>query len=1423
MSSQRKKRSRFVHLASSLPLIAGLMAATDSLQANHYLTGSLHIACNYNINEGGESNVGFWWTSSSSALLTVRVSSSNGDVRFCTNQFSSNVCSKNASSVTQDINRRPPGTNITRYRVIRASHDGDANDERVTLTVTATGAPNHRVGSISSASCQTTIRDDEAGGTIEVTPSGALTIAEAESTTLSVHLAGDIPKSNVTVSLSKTNSDVTLSPASLTFTPSNRSTAKTVTVSTADDSDRENDSDTITLSASGGLIAPNVTRAVTIVDDDVNLELTTTSLALEEGKLGTFGVRLNARPSHNVTVTVTPSSSLLIVDADTRIATNQNTMTFDRLGQTNAWNQYKTVRVTPKHDDDAIDGSHSISLSASGGNVEGKTATVTASVTDDDEAALEVTESSLSLDEGGQSGTFSVRLDTRPSANVTVNLTTSDASLIVDTDSNTAGNQTTLLFDRYGQTNAWNRHKTVTVSAADDDDIADGSFMVNLRGAPTSGDYAGVSSSLTVAVADDDDPVGTIDITPEGKLQIDEGDASGTNFSVSLSVAPKTDVEVSLSKTNADLVLFKKSLTFTVSNYSTPQSVTITAADDDDTVDDTDNITIKVTKGRIVAPTVIKAVSIIDVDPPPGRIVVTRLVSENFKQVWKEVATVAADEGYHGWITVQLSVAPKGDVTISLSNTNPEVSLDHTSLTFNASNYQTRRGVKVSAVNDDDTVDDSDTITLSATGKIDAPDVTTAVTVWDDDRPGFDLSDSSLTVEEEGHALVSKTASFGIRLAFRPTEEITATITASDPSITIDTKPARGIQDLLTFSPLDHADNAWNQRKNVIVMANHDDDANDESFDISISGAGGKYDDVTASIAGTIIDNEDPPGAIVLSPSGLLRLTEEGSGSLSVSLRPDPSATALKSDVTISSTSTSPDLTITPSSLTFTSSNYSAAQNFSVLAAEDADLSDDYDKITLEASGGIVASPQSLTVIVTDSDRPSVGDIVLFNPQITPIAEGDSVSVGISLSKPPIGNATLSLSSDLPDVILSPSSLTFTSSDHTIAQPISIMARQDDNATDEIALIWIEISGGGLSADRVITEISIIDDDKSESPPSVHNYDGTLIIAPEGDLEIDEGEEGVFDIRLSAKPVGDVPVRISNITNILGIGVSRKEMTFTPSNWDENQTIRVTAHKDADKDDSIHTYLFSFEEKRLIKYIMVNDTDRELLKAQVLALPPPDSGDDVTLRIRCRQPTPCIVAFDCAAQLNGSIYRGSLPDPIPAYQARSYTAQEIQDFMGGKSWAGKGRLECSLRGDVRIGAQVWTRSGHGVLVNNSALIRSVRHNGVYRADIESIPSPDSSDESNIRIRCNSDAGDCLETSLVCYLDDGERLAPFNLGRIDRRATRHLQSEEIASSIGYRWEGMGLGCEVGSKGRFTVQVLTRTGGGGALVNNSATGR
>jgi glucose/arabinose dehydrogenase len=94
----------------------------------------------------------------------------------------------------------------------------------------------------------------------------SLTVDEGSTATFTVRLAA-APSSNVTVNVARSSgdSDVTVNPATLTFTPSNWSTPQTVTVSAAQDADSTNDGATITCSSTG-LTSQNVT--VTVRDDD---------------------------------------------------------------------------------------------------------------------------------------------------------------------------------------------------------------------------------------------------------------------------------------------------------------------------------------------------------------------------------------------------------------------------------------------------------------------------------------------------------------------------------------------------------------------------------------------------------------------------------------------------------------------------------------------------------------------------------------------------------------------------------------------------------------------------------------------------------------------------------------------------------------------------------------------------------------------------------------------------------------------------------------------------------------------------------------------------------------------------------------------------------------------------------------------------
>jgi hypothetical protein len=108
--------------------------------------------------------------------------------------------------------------------------------------------------------------DYSASGSLAVSGS-TLSVAEAGSNSFNVHLAA-APANNVTVTVARQSggdADLTSSPSTLTFTPSNWSTDQEVTISAAQDTDAAAGTATFNLSASGYTTASVV---ATEVDDD---------------------------------------------------------------------------------------------------------------------------------------------------------------------------------------------------------------------------------------------------------------------------------------------------------------------------------------------------------------------------------------------------------------------------------------------------------------------------------------------------------------------------------------------------------------------------------------------------------------------------------------------------------------------------------------------------------------------------------------------------------------------------------------------------------------------------------------------------------------------------------------------------------------------------------------------------------------------------------------------------------------------------------------------------------------------------------------------------------------------------------------------------------------------------------------------------
>ena len=141
---------------------------------------------------------------------------------------------------------------------------------------------------------------------------------------------------------------------------------------------------------------------MTVADDDTPaLVLSSTALAVDEGASATYTVRLATRPTEAVTVALSGASGGVTVEPAS--------LSFS----TSAWSAAQTVTVRAASDDDASDGSATLTHVASGGDYGSKSvsAEVAVTVTDDDTPALVLSATSITVDEGGKRGLYGTPCD----------------------------------------------------------------------------------------------------------------------------------------------------------------------------------------------------------------------------------------------------------------------------------------------------------------------------------------------------------------------------------------------------------------------------------------------------------------------------------------------------------------------------------------------------------------------------------------------------------------------------------------------------------------------------------------------------------------------------------------------------------------------------------------------------------------------------------------------------------------------------------------------------------------------------------------------------------------------------------------------------------------------------------------------------
>jgi hypothetical protein len=333
--------------------------------------------------------------------------------------------------------------------------------------------------------------------TVYVTPTAGLVTTEAGGTaTFTVVLGVDQGPADVTIGLSSNNTaEGTVSPATLTFTSSDWSIPQTVTVTGVNDSVLDGDAAyTVVLApivggSRAGVDPPDV--AVSNSDDEgITVAPSATPLITNEaGATATFTAVLKNAPTGDVTVGVSSSDV-------TEGTVSTATLTFTDVN----WATPQTVTVTGVNDfvDDGNIAYTVVLAPAVGGGYDGYNPTdVTASNTDNDTAGITVipTATPLVTSEAGIAATFTVVLNTEPTASVSIGVSSSD---VTEGTVSTA----TLTFTTIN----WATPQTVTVTGVNDS-AGDGNVAYTvILAAAAGGGYAGIDPTDVAARNNDTIP-----------------------------------------------------------------------------------------------------------------------------------------------------------------------------------------------------------------------------------------------------------------------------------------------------------------------------------------------------------------------------------------------------------------------------------------------------------------------------------------------------------------------------------------------------------------------------------------------------------------------------------------------------------------------------------------------------------------------------------------------------------------------------------------------------------------------------------------------------------------------------------------------------------------------------------------------------
>ncbi len=426
-------------------------------------------------------------------------------------------------------------------------------------------------------------------------------------------------------------------------------------------------------------------------------------------------------------------------------------------------------------------------------------------------------------------------------------------------------------------------------------------------------------------------------------------------------------------------------------------------------------------------------------------------------------------------------------------------------------------------------------------------------------------SATALTVDENGSKELT------VKLSRPPAAPLTVQV--DSPSTAIG----------LTIPDMTFTAANFDQPRTIVVAGLADQNVADAQADITLTATG--LPPVT--VAATVDDLDVVTLVTNVAANNIVEVNGGQAVDVRVRLSHQPD-----SDVTVQVILGAGPCSVNVMSRVFTPQGYDTDQTFRFTAADDPNITNDAQSLTLRLDAGLGPVDRQYTLQEIDDD---VLNFDVSPASLTVGEQGTAGNLNVALTQQPPANVTVTVSvmSQTGVVTVDKNQLTFTPQNYATNQTVQVTGADDADIDNDTAKVVF--TAGGIPT-REVT-VTITDNDAQAIETDVLS-----------ELSVDENAEITFGVRLKQEPSASVNVSVSSLATGVATVTQGSLLSFTPQNYNVLQTVRVKGTKDnnlAVNSTKIRALLGAIQKEVTVN---VNDLDEQELLVTPPTLAIPEGG-----------------------------------------------------------------------------------------------------------------------------------------------------------------------------------------------------------------------